>query len=241
MRPTSYVCNSANEIERMSGPRARSQRPCASRVIAGGSSGSCEITTTPSAVMAASISSVSTPISSARRKAASVFSGSRPRVPRWPCRSKACAGTASANASAAAASRAMVAAEPRRPARRAAPATFIASVETAACARDAEASRAEQHHGQRPEQVHRLQLELVAAGALVEHEELAGVRHQHRHDHVHQDEERADARPQSEHDEQRAEDLAHVDEVAERRRQAELLDAAHHEADAAVDLRHAVE
>src|ERR1700736_3776518 len=41
--------------------------------------------------MARSSSSVVTPISSAVAKASRVFSGARPRAPRWPCRSNAMA------------------------------------------------------------------------------------------------------------------------------------------------------
>src|ERR1700748_2916738 len=48
---------------------------------------------TSSLVTARSVSSVVTPRATAMRKAASVFSGARPRVPRWPCRSKAPAET----------------------------------------------------------------------------------------------------------------------------------------------------
>src|SRR5882672_7802781 len=51
------------------------------------------MTKTSSLVTARSVSSVVTPRSTAVRKAASVFSGARPRVPRWPCRSKAAADT----------------------------------------------------------------------------------------------------------------------------------------------------
>src|SRR5882757_829866 len=47
------------------------------------------MTKTSSLVTARSVSRVVTPRSTAVRKAASVFSGARPRVPRWPCRSKA--------------------------------------------------------------------------------------------------------------------------------------------------------
>src|SRR5215467_698047 len=46
--------------------------------------------------MARSSSSVSTPSASAVENAVSVFSGARPRAPRWPCRSKADAPVASA-------------------------------------------------------------------------------------------------------------------------------------------------
>src|SRR5918995_6043330 len=51
--------------------------------------------------MARSSSSVETPISSALAKPASVFSGASPRAPRWPCRSKPCAGAAQSAAAAA--------------------------------------------------------------------------------------------------------------------------------------------
>src|SRR5262249_39546641 len=44
-----------------------------------------------SLVMARSSSSVVTPIDNAMVKAASVFSGAKPRAPRWPCRSNATA------------------------------------------------------------------------------------------------------------------------------------------------------
>src|SRR6266511_1867587 len=51
-------------------------------------------TRTPSLVMARSSSSVVTPIDNAVLKASSVFSGAKPRAPRWPCRSNALAGKA---------------------------------------------------------------------------------------------------------------------------------------------------
>src|SRR6187551_815034 len=60
------------------------------------------MTGTPSFVTATSVSIVVTPISSARRNAASVFSGASPRAPRCPCRSngRGCAldGTLPSNA-----------------------------------------------------------------------------------------------------------------------------------------------
>src|ERR1700730_17400020 len=51
------------------------------------------MTKTSSLVMARSVSRVVTPRSTAVRKAANVFSGAKPRAPRWPCRSKAPADT----------------------------------------------------------------------------------------------------------------------------------------------------
>src|SRR6185503_17075428 len=67
-----------------------------SRVRSGLRNGSWLMINTPSLVTARSVSSVLTPRSSAVRKAANVFSGARPRAPRWPCRSNALAGRLSA-------------------------------------------------------------------------------------------------------------------------------------------------
>src|SRR6185503_16959401 len=67
-----------------------------SRVRSGLSDGSWLMIRTPSLVTAMSVSSVVTPRPRAVRKAASVFSGARPRAPRWPCRSNAWAGKLSA-------------------------------------------------------------------------------------------------------------------------------------------------
>src|SRR5215217_3035010 len=67
-----------------------------SRVRSGLSNGSWLMISTPSLVTARSVSSVVTPRSSAVRNAASVFSGAKPRAPRWPCRSNAAAGRLSA-------------------------------------------------------------------------------------------------------------------------------------------------
>ena len=71
-------------------PGAASQAPFLVRVMSGLSRGSCVTTTTSSAVTATSSSSASTPIASAPAKPASVFSGNRPRAPRWPCKSIVC-------------------------------------------------------------------------------------------------------------------------------------------------------
>src|SRR5690606_15110313 len=72
-------------------PGAVRKAPSGPRVMSGLSLGSCETTSTPSLVMPMSSSSVATPVRRAFSKAGSVFSGERPRAPRWPCRSKAAA------------------------------------------------------------------------------------------------------------------------------------------------------
>src|SRR5688572_29887884 len=76
----------------MAGPACSSQLPSGLRVMSGFRAGSWLTTTTPSFVMAESISRVVTPSDSARAKAGSVFSGASPRAPRWPCISSAWTG-----------------------------------------------------------------------------------------------------------------------------------------------------
>src|SRR6266542_236663 len=98
----SNAASSSNVSVRIAGPGSRSQRPSRSRTSAGLRYGSCEITTTSSRVTATSVSIVDTPSSIALRKAASVFSGARPRAPRWPCTSNAAASPANARQSASA-------------------------------------------------------------------------------------------------------------------------------------------
>src|SRR4051812_48058791 len=78
----------------MAGPMPASHWPSGPRTRSGLRNGSWLTTTTSSLVTARSSSSVVTPSATAWRKAASVFSGARPRPPRWACRSKAAAATA---------------------------------------------------------------------------------------------------------------------------------------------------
>src|SRR5262245_12424893 len=73
----------------MAGPWAGRNLPSGPRVWAGLRRLSWLTTRTPSLVIARSSSSVLTPIDNAVANAGSVFSGARPRAPRWPCRSNA--------------------------------------------------------------------------------------------------------------------------------------------------------
>src|SRR5262249_43834306 len=82
---------SANVSEWIAGPSASRNFPSAARVWSGLRRRSWLTTRIPSLVMARSSSSVVTPIDNAMVKAGSVFSGARPRAPRWPCRSNATA------------------------------------------------------------------------------------------------------------------------------------------------------
>ena len=83
-RPTSYAASAANCISAIDGPGLASHVPPRVRVVSGLRSGSWWTTTTPSAVSRTSNSIASTPIAQAPAMPARVFSGNRPRAPRWP-------------------------------------------------------------------------------------------------------------------------------------------------------------
>ncbi len=97
-RPTSYFCSSSKVRSAMFGPGPSSHLPSGPRVVSGFSRRSWWTTTTSSFVIAMSHSIVSTPSSRAFFQPGTVFSGASPRAPRWPCRSKAWAGSAARRA-----------------------------------------------------------------------------------------------------------------------------------------------
>src|SRR5262249_53272922 len=88
---TAIGCRPGQCGRRDRGPSASRNLPSGARVWSGLRRLSWLTTRIPSLVMARSSSSVVTPIDKAMVKAASVFSGAKPRAPRWPCRSNATA------------------------------------------------------------------------------------------------------------------------------------------------------
>ncbi len=105
---------------------------------------------------------------------------------------------------------------------------------------DAEATRAQQHHGQRAEQVQALQFQRPAA-LLAQREQVGHVHEAEGHEHVDDDHAGSGAGPEAGDHQQRRRDFAHVHEVGQPARQAGLGQHAADETDAGRELEDAVQ